>query len=488
MSLQPIRFRITILLCSLIVLHTSLALADDLAPLSDEFSNASTFSKWQDLGVVEGWTTPSYEIADINTSEPGHFHLVPGPNTWFAHLRGLLMFKEVTGDFVVTAKFRVLSRHNAADPTEVPNRSFSLTGIFIHGPRNITQAAPDPYRTDAVWPPGDFGSDYVENTENYIFLSYGSAGNPGTRQFEIKATRNSSSQLYFDSTGIDQNETEVWLQLVRVGDTVVCLRKHGESEPWIVENRYPNAVHHFPVFGDTLQVGITAYTDWETAAPFNAGGLQTSYHFNYAPPTDGMPDLISQVDYFRFRRPDPALTELVLQGMSTSFNPATNTTAATPVELSESLNAAPYLGDNANIEYAPYTDWATIEFGGNPDSPDAQPTADPDGDGLSNLLEFALGSDPESIIDTMVPVGSLSGGDYTYQFTPSITDGADLIIQSVSDLSGTWQPVASRPLEGGDWIIHDGDAAIQVNETTDEVTLTLPATDPQSFFRLQVSQ
>ena len=127
-------------------------------------------------------------------------------------------------------KVRVLSRHNPGNPLEVPNRQFSLTGIFIHEPRPfITRAAPNPYRTDAVWPPSSFGSDFVSGTENYIFLSYGTAGNPGTRQFEIKTTRNSDSRLYYGASGVPQTNNEAWMQLVRVGNTVVCLRKYTES-------------------------------------------------------------------------------------------------------------------------------------------------------------------------------------------------------------------------------------------------------------------
>ena len=317
--------------------------ADELMPLGDEFADSSTFVEWQDLGQVEGWVTPSYQQADIDITVPGHFRIQPGELTWFRHLRGLLFFKEVTGDFVATTNLRVLSRHNPGDPTEPPNTTFSLAGIFAHGPRNVFSAAPTPYTTSAVWPPGDFGSDYLPNTENYIFLSYGSAGNAGTRQFEIKATRNSDSRLYFDSNGIDQNETEVWLQMVRVGDTVVCLRKHSEAGPWIVENRYPNPDHPFPDFGATLQVGLTAYTDWPTAAPFNAAGLQSSFHYNYAPPS-GNPDLVTEVDYYRYQRPDPALTEAFLQAMSVSYNPATDSSqtglSAPPASITSASSKA----------------------------------------------------------------------------------------------------------------------------------------------------
>ena len=359
------------------VLLAPCAQADDIAPFSDEFDDSATIADWQDLGVVEGWGTPSFETADIDTTEAGRFHIVPGALTWFDHLRGLLFFKEIDGDFIATTRLRVLSRHNPMDPTEPPNRTFSLAGIFAHAPRAITQAAPDPYTTTAVWPPGDFGSDYVPNTENFIFLSYGSAGNAGTRQFEIKSTLNSDSLLYYDSTGIDQGETEVWLQMVRVGDTVVCLRKHSAAGGWIVENRYPNPDHHYPAFGSTLQVGITAYTDWPTASPFS-GNVQSAYHFNYAPPGNGQPDLIAQVDYVRFRRPPGALTEAVLQGMSVSYDPAANVTSNPPVLLSASASASPHLGENANLVYDPYGDWRAAQFGASAALPIAEPGEDPD--------------------------------------------------------------------------------------------------------------
>ena len=469
-------------------LVTKIALADDIAPLGDEFDDAMTFSDWQDLGLVEGWATPSYETADIDTTEPGRFNIVPGAITWFAHLRGLLFFKEVTGDFVATMRVRVLSRHNPADPTEVPNRSFSLTGIFVHGPRSITQAAPDPYTTAAVWPPANFGSDYVPNTENYIFLSYGSAGNPGTRQFEIKATRDSDSRLYFSNNGIDQNETEAWLQMVRVGDTIVCLRKHSSNGAWIVENRYPNADHPFPDFGSTLQVGITAYTDWPTAAPFNSGGLETSYHFNYAPPSNGSPDLISQVDYFRLQRPDPALTEAVLQGMNVSYNPATDATANPPVLLSASASAAPHLGENANHVYDPFGDWQVAEFGANANLPIAEPGADPDGDGLGNLEEFVLGGDPEDANDAPTPSATREPGtgEFEFSFTPAIENGALLEIRVSGDLAN-WTTVASRPAGGGDWVLNGMTAQVQVDAGTGAVTMTTSGTPEQNFAQLRIT-
>lgn len=461
-------------------------LADDLSPLSDEFDRAATFPNWQDLGGVEGWVTPSYETADINTTEPGRFHIVPGPNTWFDNFRGLLLFKEVTGDFVVTTRLRVLSRHNPSAPTEVPSRSFSLTGIFVHAPRPITHAAPVPWTSSPVWPPGDYGSDYVPDTENYIFLSYGTAGNPGTRQFEIKATRNSDSRLYFNSTGINPSETEAWLQMVRVGDTVVCLRKHAEAGPWYVENRYPNPDHPFPVFGATLQVGITAYTDWPTANPY-LSSIQSQYHFNYAPPDTGSPDLISQVDYYRFRRPDPALTEAVLQGMSVSYNPASHTTANPPVELSASAAASPYLGENADLPYQPFVDWQVAEFGADAGLPVADAGFDAENDGLVNLMEFVLGGEALSDSNHLLPTGAMHAGHFEFSFTPAIADGARLRVEH-SDSLGAWDPVATRPLRGGPWSVEMAGAVVEVDGLTGEVTVTLPSGSPTGFVRLATDQ
>lgn len=448
------------------MLLLAVAQADDLAPLSDEFGNAATLGNWQDLVEVEGWHTPAHEVADIDTTSPGRFHIVPGANTWFSNLRGLLFFKDIEGDFIATMRVRVLSRHNPGDPTEVPNRSFSLTGIFAHAPRAITQAAPDPFTTSAVWPPQDFGSDYVPDTENYLFLSYGTAGNPGTRQFEIKATRNSDSRLYYDDNGIPQAETEAWLQMVRVGNTFVCLRRHGAAGDWIVENRYPNPNHPLPVFGSTLQVGITAYTDWPTAQPFWLGGIEDMYHFNYAPPASGQPDLIAEVDYLRFRRPDPALTEAVLQGMGVSFlggGGQTNVTADPPVLLSASPAAAPHLGDAADVPF--------------------DPAADGDADGFPDSIEVVLGSDPADRSSTPAVGGTVVDGEFRFQFPQPPGNGLTLVVQQSPDL-GTWSPLYTRSGTTGGWSADPPGHSLTAAGGT--VTVTVPLDGTSGFLRLGV--
>ncbi len=333
--------------------------ADDIQPLGDEFGDAATFSRYQEHGALEGWGANHVESANINTSTPGHFRIVPSTTGWYEHLRGTHFSKNVTGDFIATTHVFVYSRQNPSGPLFPSIRLYSLGGILIREPRAITHAAPVPYTTSAVWPPQNFGSDWtpgdenwantsetVGKGENYIFLSLGTAGNAGTRQFEIKDTRRSRSELYYSTNGVG-GSNEAWLQIVRVGNTVVCMRKHSAAGPWIVENRYPNADHAFPQFGATLQVGITAYTDFNSVVAYEAGGPSTQFHANYIN-IPGQPDLVLDVDYMRLQRPNPALTEAMLQGMSVSYNPATNQTANPPTNLTASPVAATHLGDNAN--------------------------------------------------------------------------------------------------------------------------------------------
>jgi hypothetical protein len=333
--------------------------ADDLAHLSDEFNEASSQANWLRLNDVEGWNADQLELWDVNTTRPGHMRLMPHTSAWYDDLRGVLVHKNVTGDFVVTARMEIGSR---SDITAPPNRLFSLGGLFMHTPRGITSAAPTPYTTAPVWPPAANGSDWQPDTDNYVFLSYGTAGNPGTWQYEVKTTVNGSSTLYFDNSGVpDSNVVE--LQMVRVGQTVVVMRRHPGGN-WIVENRYPNADHPLPVLEDTMQVGITTYTDWNNIGEdyWNGGDPETQFHHNYSV-LDGpgmQPDLIVDVDYMRFNRPAPELTEALLQSLTTSYNPATNDSIA--FEL-PSDGAGLYLGDNVVVIPEPGTLMLMLVFG-----------------------------------------------------------------------------------------------------------------------------
>ncbi|WFB36029.1 hypothetical protein P3T73_17895 [Kiritimatiellota bacterium B12222] len=335
-------FALFVFFCLVVV---TIRASDDLAALSDEFDDAASQADWLRLNDVEGWHADQLETWDVNTSRPGHMRLMPYTSAWYDDLRGVLVHKNITGDFVVTTRMQIGSR---TDMTLAPSRLFSLAGIFIHDPRGITSAAPTPAATEPVWPPAAHGSDWAPDTDNYVFLSYGSAGNVGTWQYEVKTTVNGDSTLYYDDSGVPDSNT-VELQLVKVGNTVVVMRRHPGGN-WIVENRYPNAAHDLPEFGETLQVGITAYTDWGNIGSdyWDGGNPETQFHHNYSV-LDGAamnPDLIVDVDYFRFNRPSPELTEEMLQALGTSFNPANGQSTAFDLP---STGAGMYLGDQVAV-------------------------------------------------------------------------------------------------------------------------------------------
>ncbi len=261
------------------MLHSSV-LANDLAPLSDEFDSSSSLTNWLRVNETEQWFADQLEALDISTSEVGRMVLMPHTVVWFNNWRGPLVYKEVTGDFVVTTDVRATGR----DGSSVPQTDFSLAGLMIRTPRNITPA---------TWTAGG---------ENYIFLSMGHGNNGGSGfQFEVKTTTNSSSTLILSSNVADN----ALLQIARLGDYVIVLRKES-GLPWAVHDRYNRS--DMP---PTLQVGAVSYTNWEKAQDFtpavhNANVLNPPLPGGVMDPTPGegfIPDVIGSFDYIRFYRP-----------------------------------------------------------------------------------------------------------------------------------------------------------------------------------------
>ncbi len=238
--------------------------SDDLTPLSDEFNDSSTLAQWKRVYVVEGWGANQLELQDINTTRAGAMVMMPFTSTWFNDYRGELTFKEVQGDFVVTTDVEA----NRRGGTGPPRSAFSLAGIMIRTPRQITPA---------TWRPGG---------ENYLFLSLGAASSPGTYQFEVKSTLSSNSQLIIEPAGTGH----AIIQYARIGPYFIALK--SVNGVWTVHHRYLR-----PDMPPLLQVGMTVYTDY-----FNASSVPPLVH-NSTVIRAGFPDLVAAFDYFRFERP-----------------------------------------------------------------------------------------------------------------------------------------------------------------------------------------
>lgn len=279
--------------------------ADDLAPLSDEFEDAATLALWQRIYQVEGWNANQLEVFDINTTRPGRMVMIPYTSTWFQDYRGELTFKTVTGDFVVTADVEATQRNGSG----APRSSYSLAGLMVRTPRNITPQ---------TWTPGG---------ENYVFLSLGSAESRGTFQFEVKSTVNSNSMLITcpsPQLACTAGSRAV-LQVARIGSYVITLRQLAGG-PWAVHRRYTRS--DMP---PTLQVGFTCYTDYPAAS------MLSPFAHNSTVIHTGNPDLVAAFDYIHYQRPRVPAS---LLGRNLS-DPAAVSDADLLSFLGANVNAAP---------------------------------------------------------------------------------------------------------------------------------------------------
>ncbi|MBS1701234.1 MAG: hypothetical protein JST12_06205 [Armatimonadetes bacterium] len=237
----------------------------DLGSLSDEFDNPSTLSNWQRVEKVEGWNNNQLQTFDIGGTQNGWMTMMPYTSTWYRDYRGILVFKPVDGDFVVTTKLHVTGRSGNG----APRSQFSLAGIMVRAPRNISPS---------TWRPGG---------ENYVFLSLGAADQAGRYQFEVKTTVNSDSQLVTEPT----TSGDAVIRVAKIGSTMIMLKKVDGN--WSVHRRYSRG--DFP---STLQVGLTVYTDWPGASRLSPQQQNSTVIRN------GSPDLLALFDYVRYARPE----------------------------------------------------------------------------------------------------------------------------------------------------------------------------------------
>ncbi len=247
---------------------------DDLAVLSDEFDDPKTLARWLRVYQVEKSGADQLQSLDIDRTTRGWMTLVPYTSSWYRDLRGVLVHKNVRGDFIVTTRVRATNRAGNGPPS----RQFSLAGIMVRTPREITPQ---------TWQPGG---------EDYIFLSLGAADQPSTFQFEVKTTLRSDSQLEISAAP----GPEALIRVARIGAHFILLKKPVEGGAWTVHRRYER-----PDMPAELQVGMTVYTDWQ-----NVERIPPAQH-NRTVIRTGNPDLMAAFEYFRFRR--PALSAVLRQ-------------------------------------------------------------------------------------------------------------------------------------------------------------------------------
>ncbi len=147
-------------------------------------------------------------------------------------------------------------------------------------------------------------------------------------------------------------------------------------------------------------------------------------------------------------------------------------------------DASPDLGSH---EFQAYAVWRAQQFGAGADAlPAADPLADPDGDGATNLLEFALGSDPlsaESIPSPRAELVALDDGAHGAIGFPrrATPHGLAYTVLTSPDL-GTWTPgwtLTDTVVAAGATLIDSGTGQQCLVRSPSLATSRL-------FFRLQV--
>tara|TARA_R110002111_G_scaffold258083_1_gene326905 strand:- start:167066 stop:167992 length:927 start_codon:yes stop_codon:yes gene_type:complete len=268
---------------------------DDLSAFSDEFEDPATMKQWLRIHQTEKTNADQLEQFDIAKTRPGWMVMIPFSSTWYMDYRGVLVYKQIKGNFVVTSNIRVARRGGDG----APRSNYSLAGLMIRTPRTVTPQ---------TWKPGG---------ENYIFLSLGAANQPGSFQFEVKTTVNSRSTLAVTEAG---TPTAI-IQIARIGNEFILLKKTPEGN-WNIHQRY-----HRTDMPQELQVGLTVYTDYSTASRMQPAQQNSQVIKN------GRPDLVAGFDYVRFKRPQVPAD---LKGKS-----LTNPGAVSDAQLLQ------FLGDNA---------------------------------------------------------------------------------------------------------------------------------------------
>jgi len=247
--------------------------------LNDEFDNTVSLTNWQDINQTEGWNIQQLEWFNINDSLEGHFQITPHTSSWYNDWKGALMYKEVSGDFVLTTEVSALGR----DRISVPDALYSLAGIMVRSPTGNTTG-------QSGWSAGD---------QNYIFLAVGTAnrscGGPCSGQLEVKTTTNSNSTLSISNI----TTTHVQLRFARMGSHFVILYRLMPDGDWMIHQRYNR-----PDFPETLQVGFTTYTDWNKVQAVghiyhNQNVLIPGVANDPAPSEPFAPDLIADFNFYR---------------------------------------------------------------------------------------------------------------------------------------------------------------------------------------------
>lgn len=149
------------------------------------------------------------------------------------------------------------------------------------------------------------------------------------------------------------------------------------------------------------------------------------------------------------------------------------------------------IGTDGNVSFltqgetpsSTFTAWADTFSTQLPNAADREPAADPDADGLNNLMEFVLNGNPSAADSSIAPTLDASGSNFVFSFSrrdDSESPETTLVFQSSPDLV-TWTDVTVGAASAGA-------VAVTENGTSpDTITVTLSkGSNTKLFGRLKV--
>ena len=189
-----------------------------IKPTKTDIPTATTIPGFED------WSVLSPQSVDIRSENGSLTLMLKHRALWFMEQRGVLVYKDVSGNFKITADVHTAKRSNPAQPPG-GNGSVQLGGLMA---RN-----------------GNGGQ------ENYVFIVVGDDGDG--LSVETKNTTDSFSKYNGPAWGSADAE----LRLCRFGQAFNLYKRHiNSNESWTLAASFDR-----PDMPDDLQVGINIYTD-----------------------------------------------------------------------------------------------------------------------------------------------------------------------------------------------------------------------------------
>ncbi|MBN22834.1 MAG: hypothetical protein CL678_16225 [Bdellovibrionaceae bacterium] len=272
--------------------------------LNDEFSTtfdllASAHSTWSVLGFpVDATHTSTRALTmDIDTTKAGWAVIIPQETnyySWFQDYWGPLMYKNVTGNFVVVTHLRVVDKTNTS---AAPALGYNAGGIVIRDPAGT-------HSSDENWVMYNLGGQSAS----------GISPDPGFAR-EIKKTLNSASELFLNphppADGLEEH-----MLICRVGNIFRFYYWDNTDGNWRQEAYY-NAYNLNGTSTSTGSATGPTFTGSEFAAIPPASGSSTPIYFDHSsmPSTvqvgimghtyNGTHNTRAEFDYVRFASTAP---------------------------------------------------------------------------------------------------------------------------------------------------------------------------------------